>query len=78
MDAAAGLATILAGPMPVDSAQDVLRAVELASDLGLPAVYDAHYLALAERMGCELWTADERLWNSVRTSLSWVRWIGEA
>ncbi len=53
-------------------------ALRLAYRFGLKAPYDAHYLALAEREGCELWTADERLWNGVRRELSWVRWIGEA
>jgi predicted nucleic acid-binding protein len=54
------------------------RALELASQFGRPSAYDAHYLALAEREGCELWTADERLWNAVKGQLSWVRWIGES
>ena len=53
------------------------RALELASQHGLPATYDAHYLALAEREGCEYWTADERLWNAVKARLPWVRWLGE-
>jgi len=54
-----------------------MRALELARQHGLPATYDAHYLALAEREGCEYWTADERLWNAVRAPLPWVRWLGE-
>ena len=53
------------------------RALELAHRFRLGAAYDAHYLALAEREECELWTADERLWNSVRAALGWVRWIGD-
>jgi predicted nucleic acid-binding protein len=52
------------------------RAWELATRFNRPAVYDAHYLALAEMMNCELWTADERLFNAVRDELSWVRWLG--
>ncbi len=35
------------------------RAVEVAYRTGL-TVYDAAYLALAERLGCTLYTADER------------------
>ena len=27
--------------------------------------------------GCESWTADERLWNAVKSGLPWVRWIAE-
>jgi len=54
-----------------------LRALELMERFGLPTAYDAHYLALAESRRCECWTADERLWNTVKKELSWVRWIGE-
>ena len=54
-----------------------LRALELASSYDLPATYDAHFLALAERKGCELWTADTRLWNSIRGKLAWVRWLDD-
>ena len=52
------------------------RAWELATRFNRPAAYDAHYLALAEMMNCEFWTADERLFNAVRDELSWVRWLG--
>jgi len=38
-----------------------LQAFRLAQELALPAAYDAHYLALAQRLGAELWTADQRL-----------------
>ena len=54
-----------------------IRALELAHHFSLRATYDAHYLALAESLDCEMWTADERLWNSVRAAVGWVRWIGE-
>ena len=53
------------------------RALELAARFRLTAAYDEHYLALAESHQCECWTADERLWNSVKGELDWVRWIGE-
>lgn len=49
------------------------RAIELANKYNLPAAYDAHYLALAEREGCELWTADSRMWRAVQNKLPWVR-----
>jgi predicted nucleic acid-binding protein len=54
-----------------------IRAMELGQQFGLPATYDAHYLALSESMGCELWTADLRLWNSIKGKLDWVRWMGD-
>ena len=53
------------------------RAMELSHRFGLPAAYDAHYLALAEHEKCEYWTADSRLCNAVRDKLSWVRLLGE-
>lgn len=53
------------------------RAWELAQQYSRPTAYDAHYLALAEMLGCELWTADRRLINALRGSLPWVKWLGE-
>lgn len=53
------------------------KALEFADIYKLPATYDAHYLALAEREGCEFWTADERLYNSVKGQLSWVRLMAD-
>src|SRR5712691_1264976 len=44
-------------------------AMEFAHRFDLPAAYDAHYLALAERESCEYWTADTRLWNAVKRKL---------
>lgn len=52
-------------------------ALTMAHGLGLSAVYDAVYLALAQNLGCEFWTADERLYNAVRDRLPWVRWVGQ-
>ncbi len=52
------------------------RAVEMASEIGAGAVYDALYLALAEAVSAQLWTADQRLYRSARRSYP-VRWIGE-
>lgn len=34
------------------------RAIRLATQLSQGAVYDSHYLALAEHLDCEFWTAD--------------------
>ena len=52
------------------------RAWNLAKKLNQPKVYDSYYLALAELLDCEFWTADERLFNSVRQQLPWVKWLG--
>ena len=51
------------------------QALMLARSLRLPATYDAHYLALAQRLECEFWTADRRLVNSVQATLPWVNLV---
>jgi len=60
-----------------ESPQIHFRAMELAQELQRPAVYDTHYLALADILGCELWTADERFFNSVKERQPRIRWLGE-
>lgn len=37
------------------------RAMNIARRFSLPATYDAHYAALAEKLNAPLWTADKRL-----------------
>ena len=49
------------------------QALQLAQTHSLSATYDAHYLALAQRLGAELWTADEKLVNAVKAKLAWVK-----
>ena len=50
------------------------RARELAARYNLSAAYDAHYLALADRLDIELWTADARLVNTLQPfELDWVK-----
>jgi len=54
-----------------------LRTKEIAMQYNLPATYDAHYLALAEWMDIELWTADMRLVKAVQAfDLDWVKGVG--
>ncbi|PKB64962.1 MAG: hypothetical protein BZY80_01210 [SAR202 cluster bacterium Io17-Chloro-G2] len=53
------------------------RALQLAEILDQSAVYDSHYLALAEIMDCDLWTADERFHRAASPRFPRVRWIGE-
>jgi predicted nucleic acid-binding protein len=53
------------------------RVMEWAQRLKQPTAYDGHYLALAEHLGCELWTGDRRLYESARREVPWVRWIGK-
>ncbi len=53
------------------------RAGLLATKLNRPTAYDTHYLALAERSGCDFWTADRRLYHATHQNLPWVHWLGE-
>jgi len=62
--------------MPSDALDRL--ALEWADRLGQVVAYDAQYLALAENLGCDLWTADKRLVNNARQkNAPWVRWVGE-
>jgi predicted nucleic acid-binding protein len=53
------------------------KATTLAKKFNRPNTYDAYYLALAEHFSCQLWTADERLFNIVRGKYEWIKWIEE-
>lgn len=51
-------------------------ALAFAKQWQLPATYDAHYLALAERLGADFWTADKRLVNSLPDNWNWIHlWV---
>lgn len=53
-------------------------ALPWAQRLGQAKCYDALYLALAEQVGAEFWTADRRLANRARqTGATWVHCLGE-
>lgn len=61
----------------VNEANLHLRAREIAMEYNLPATYDAHYLALAEWMDVDLWTADMRLVHTLKPfKVKWVKGIG--
>lgn len=51
-----------------------LRALELAGKLRQSKAYDAFYLALAEKLKAEFWTADNRLANRCRKDLK-LHWV---
>jgi predicted nucleic acid-binding protein len=70
---------ILRAVSPVFSRNSALnlRAITLAKQFDLSAAYDTHYLALAERKECPLWTADTRMWRAVKDQFDWVHWIGD-
>ena len=53
-----------------DDAQRI-KAMYWTERLQRAAAYDSFYLAVAETLGCELWTTDKKLVNAV--GQSWVR-----
>ena len=58
-----GLDSLPVRSVPTDP--DLRRsALSWAERLGQFAAYDSFYVALAERLGCEVWTADRRLANA--------------
>lgn len=52
-------------------------ALVIADAFGLPAVYDAQYVALAQYLGSTLWTDDRRLLRVLGGKLACVKWIGD-
>jgi len=52
------------------------RGYELAEQYNRPTAYDSQYLALTERLSCEFWTVDERLFNAVKDKFPGIRWLG--
>lgn len=60
-----------------DDPADARRAMEIAKQAGQKAVYDSQYVALAERLGCELWTADERFVRAAGAVFPFVRSLSE-
>jgi predicted nucleic acid-binding protein len=51
------------------------RSLRLARRFSLSATYDAHYLALSERLGAEFWTVDRRLVRAAQTDLPWMHLV---
>ena len=59
-----------------DFASLSMRTLQLSGEHQRSA-YDSAYLALAESQGVWFFTGDKRLFNAVRQSLAWVKWIGD-
>jgi predicted nucleic acid-binding protein len=53
------------------------QALAWAARANQVVAYDAQYLALAESLGAEMWTADKRLYNALKDSVAWLHWGGE-
>src|SRR5258708_23556676 len=71
------LSRLLAYPVEFHEDDDLLKeAYELAVRFNRPRAYDSQFMALAERLNCEFWTADERLVNSTQGQFGHIRWLG--
>jgi predicted nucleic acid-binding protein len=71
------LVRLLSYPVEFHEDDALLKsAYELAEEYNRPRAYDAQYLALAQRLSCEFWTADERLFNAVKDRFPGIRWLG--
>jgi len=53
------------------------QASELTREFQRSNTYDAHYLAVANHFSCPFWTADERLYNTVKEKFKWAKWVEE-
>ena len=54
------------------------RAFNLTMRLKRAAAYDSYYLALAESLKCDLWTADKKLYQAAQNNdMAWVRHVSE-
>jgi predicted nucleic acid-binding protein len=75
-DDQAALQQFLAMDIEIIHLPELHRAANsLAKQFNRPNTYDAHYLALANHFTCPLWTADERLYNTVKGEFELIRWI---
>lgn len=53
------------------------RAILFARGHRLRPVYDSLYAVLAEELGVEFWTNDQRFLRRVQSNAPWVRWLGD-
>ena len=68
---------LMSEPVHLMMTDDLLRrGYELATQFNRPTAYDTQYLAVAENLGCDFWTADEKMFNVFSVALPWVKWIG--
>lgn len=54
-----------------------VRALEIVRRFPERKAYDPHFVALADLLGCELWTSDKKLYNRLSRHLTWVRLVDE-
>lgn len=76
-DASRVLDTLLRYPITLYFDEALLRrGYELAAEHNRPNAYDSQYMALAERLSCDYWTADGRLFNAVNGRFPRIHYLG--
>jgi predicted nucleic acid-binding protein len=69
---------LLAMPVSLQAPEGLVeRAWDLARELARPTVYDCFYLAVAELLDVECWTADRRLFNAIHEKKRWLHHLSE-
>lgn len=59
----------------IETADILLNALDIAFRYDR-AVYDCIYLAAAEKLGCEIYTGDKKLYNALKGKVDYLKWIG--
>lgn len=67
-------------PRRINPTPEIHRsALRWVERLGQSKAYDSQYVALAENLGAEFWSADQRLVSALRElGADWAHWVGEA
>lgn len=56
----------------------LMASLRWAERLGQSKAYDAQYVALAEQLKADLWSADQKLIHVLKEQgITWAHWIGE-
>jgi predicted nucleic acid-binding protein len=77
-DAVTAIAELAQFPfVPVEPPGIYQRTLEFAAEHQLPSAYDALSVVTAQRLGVELWTADQNLLNALGRRAPWVRSLRE-
>lgn len=78
MDAAiAALDDFLALPIVLVGGSDLFRAALRMTERFSLSTYDAQFVAVAQMVGCDLWTGDESMLPALNGRLPFVRWVGD-
>ncbi len=79
-DARLALASLGRFPIQVNLPDSGLLDLSLvwAGKLNQTVAFDAQYIALAEHLSAEFWTADQKLINSLQhLKIQWAHWVEE-